>query len=157
MKAIFSEDRNREFVDFCKATGLRQHEIKHLKPENMRFDESTGSYMLVDIKGKGGRVRECPILSKEAIKRIQNTPAGQLVWDKIPSRADIHSYRAEYCKTLYKLHARSVVDIPQNDRYHCRNDLKGVIYDKRAMVIASRALGHNRINVIAGHYLYGNK
>ena len=153
-KAIFSESRNREFVDFCKATGLRRHEIKHIKPENLRFDESTGRYMLVDIKGKGGRLRDCPVLSKEAVERIKNTPDGQNVWSKIPSRADIHSYRADYCKSVYQLHARPLEEIPKDDKYYCRGDLKGVVYDKRAMLIASKALGHNRISVIAGHYLY---
>ena len=155
-KAIFSESKNKEFVDFCKSTGLRRHEIKILKPENLSFDESTGKYMLVNIKGKGGRLRDCPILSKEAVERIQSTPANQNVWSKIPSRADIHSYRADYCKSIYRLHARPIGEIPKSDRYYCRGELSGVVYDKRAMYIASKALGHNRISVIAGHYLYDN-
>ena len=179
-KAKFSEINNKEFVDFCRATGLRRHEIKNLRPENLGYDESTGQYMLVDIKGKGGRLRDCPILFQEkigkatntstgtnvvegenasighkVIERIKTTPANQRVWSKIPSRADIHSYRANYCKSLYELHARPVADITISDRYYCRSDLKGVIYDKRAMAIVSRALGHNRIGVIAGNYLYG--
>jgi len=153
-KAKFSESRNKEFIDFCKATGLRRHEISNLKPENLSFDETTGRYMLVSIKGKGGRLRDCPILSQKAVKRIKDTPDGKKVWSKIPSRADIHSYRAEYCKSIYKLYARPIGEIPKYDRYYCRGDLKGVVYDKRAMAIASRALGHNRISVIAGHYLY---
>jgi len=205
-KAKFLEANNKEFVDFCRATGLRRHEIKNLRPENLGYDESTGKYMLVGIKGKGGRLRSCPILfqkepdignskslpnnttnntAKETtettasnransstgdvaldttintsvglkvIERIKNTPANERVWSKIPSRADIHSYRADYCKSLYELHARPIADIPASDRYYCRKDLKGVIYDKRAMAVASRALGHNRIGVIAGSYLYG--
>jgi len=178
-KAKFSEVNNKEFVDFCGATGLRRHEIKNLRPENLGYDESTGKYMLVGIKGKGGRLRDCPILFQEkigkatnaptntnvvegenasighkVIERIKYTPANERVWSKIPSRADIHSYRADYCKSLYELHARSVADIPISDRYYCRKDLKGVIYDKRAMAVVSRALGHNRIGVIAGNYLY---
>jgi len=153
-KAKFSESRNREFVDFCKATGLRRHEIKNLKPENLGFDESTGKYMLVNIKGKGGRLRDCPILSKEAVERIKNTPDGKKVWSKIPSRADIHSYRADYCKTIYNFYARPISEVPKSERYYCRNDLNGVIYDKRAMAVASRALGHNRISIIASNYLY---
>jgi len=31
--------------------------------------------------------------------------------------------------------------------------LKNVWYDKKAMLIASAALGHNRISIIAGHYI----
>jgi hypothetical protein len=153
-KAIFSEERNREFVDFCKATGLRKHEFLNLRLENLHYDDVTKQYMLVNIKGKGGRLRDCPILSQKAVERIINTPAGQKVWSKIPSRADIHSYRAEYCKAIYNRHARPFTEIPEYDRYYCRGDLRGVVYDKRAMRIASRALGHNRICVIAGHYLY---
>ena len=97
--------------------------------------------------------RKC--VEEKVIERMRNTPDGQLVWSKIPSRADIHSYRADYCKSVYTLHARPIADIPKGDRYYCRRDLKGIVYDKCAMLIASRALGHNRINVIAGHYLYG--
>ena len=116
--------------------------------------------MLVNIKGKGGRLRDCPIISREegvveaVIEKIRSTPAGQNVWNKIPSRADIHSYRAEYCKAIYEQHALPIAEIPKSERYYCRGDLNGVVYDKRAMRIASRALGHNRISVIAGHYLY---
>jgi len=188
----FSESNNREFVEFCRATGLRRSEVKHLRPENLRYDESTGRYGLVDVKGKGGRLRGCPIIQpaklvvgngfvsngiiysetindeavnsengavekdivKLVVERMLNTPNGQLVWDKVPSRADIHSYRADYCKTIYNLHARPVDEIPRNERYYCRGDRKGIVYDRRAMAVASRVLGHNRISVIAGHYLY---
>ncbi len=38
--------------------------------------------------------------------------------------------------------------------YYCRTDLKGVIYDRRALFEASRALGHNRETVVADHYLH---
>jgi len=154
-KTKFSESRNHEFVDFCKAMGLRRHEIKNLKPENLGYDENTGRYMLVNIKGKGGKVRQAPILSDKVVERMKNTPDGQLVWSKVPSRADIHSYRADYCKAIYEKHARPINQIPKKDRYYCRGDLKGVVYGKRAMAIASRALGHNRIGVVAGCYLYG--
>jgi len=152
-KAMLAETKNKEFVDFCKSTGLRRHELKNLKRENLRIGATFSQCVLV-IKGKGGRVRECPILSKEAIKRIMNTSPDKKVWSKIPSRADIHSYRAEYCKTIYDHHKRPFPEIPINERYYCRGDMKGIVYDKRAMMIASRALGHNRVSIIAEHYLY---
>ena len=44
-------------------------------------------------------------------------------------------------------------NIPPKDRDCCRNDRKGQHWDKQAMQKASEALGHNRIDVIAGHYL----
>jgi len=50
-------------------------------------------------------------------------------------------------------HARPLDKIPKKERYCCRSDLKGVWYDKKAMLIASSALGHNRISIIAAHYI----
>ena len=38
--------------------------------------------------------------------------------------------------------------------FYCRNDLKGTVYDRRALFSASMALGHNRETVVAEHYLY---
>ena len=37
--------------------------------------------------------------------------------------------------------------------YQCKNDRKGVVYDKKVMLYVSCQLGHNCISVIAGHYL----
>jgi len=147
----FSENRNQEFVDFCKSTGLRRSEIKTLRGNQLEYDEKTGMYTL-NIVGKGGRRRTSPVLSMAAVERIRCSEAG-LVWDKIPNGADIHSYRADYCTAIYNRYARQRKEIPLTDRYCCRGDLRGVWYDKRAMEVATRALGHNRISVIAGHYI----
>jgi len=146
----FSETRNQEFVNFCKSTGLRRSEITTLKSDQLFFDEDAKAYFL-HVVGKGGRNRVSPILSDEALERIKN--AKGLVWKKIPNGADIHSYRADYCTAIYNMHARPINKIPKKELYFCRKDLKGVWYDKKAMLIASAALGHNRISVIAAHYI----
>ena len=146
----FSEKRNQEFVDFCRNTGLRRSEIKSLKSDQLVYDEKTGNYFL-DIIGKGGRPRFAPVLSQEVVERMKD--AKGLVWKKVPNGADIHSYRADYCTAIYNKHARPSDKIPKNERYCCRSDLKGIWYDKKAMAVASEALGHNRISVIAAHYI----
>jgi len=146
----FSEKRNKDFVDFCKATGLRRSEIKGLTKDNLGFDNASGTYFL-KITGKGGRYREAMILSDQVVQYIKNSDG--LVWSKLPNGADIHSYRADYCTAIYEKYARAKDDIPMQERYYCRKDLRGVCYDKKAMLIASKALGHNRISVIAGHYI----
>ena len=146
----FSEKRNQEFVDFCKATGLRRAEISSLRNDQLVYDEQTDSYFL-DVIGKGGRRRLVPILSVDAVERVKC--ADGLVWAKIPNGADIHSYRADYCTAVYNKYARPIDKLPKSDLYCCRCDLKGIWYDKKAMAIASHALGHNRISVIAAHYI----
>ena len=107
-KAVFCEKKNREFVDFCKTTGLRRSEIEYLEPEHLYYDKAAGKYFMMDVKGKGGCLRDFPILSKEAVERIQNTPAGQKIWETVPSRADIHSlivdpYAASIVKRIFEM------------------------------------------------------
>lgn len=73
---------------------------------------------------------------------------------KISSAYDNHRYRAEYAKRLYQHYARNIENIPISERYIMRKDRAGEILDKRAMRIVSKAMGHNRIDVIALNYLY---
>ena len=120
--------------------------------------------------GKGGRERLSPIIGKNAgqiIERISDTPAEETVWQHIHNSADIHGYRAEYATAIYKAHARAIQDIPydrvnrgtgkryQSDVYTCRKDEAGKKLDKAAMLICSKALGHNRISVVADNYIRG--
>ena len=89
---------------------------------------------------------------KNVVNRM--TFAGsEKVWSKVPNGADIHSYRSQYATKMYNSLARDREQIPKGDRYCCRGDLKGVWYDKQAMREVSNALGHDRISVIAGHYI----
>ena len=44
--------------------------------------------------------------------------------------------------------------LSDKEKYYCRKDKTGCVYDRQAMLITSKNLGHNRINVIASNYLY---
>ena len=120
--------------------------------------------------GKGGRERLSPIVGKHAdqiVERIADTPAEEKVWQHIHTSADIHGYRAEYATAIYKAHARAIEDIPydkvnrgtgrryQGEVYTCRKDEAGRKLDKAAMLVCSKALGHNRISVVANSYIRG--
>lgn len=43
-------------------------------------------------------------------------------------------------------------DIPS--AYFCRGDKKGMVYDRKALLEASKALGHNRFGIVPTNYLY---
>ena len=120
--------------------------------------------------GKGGRVRMSPIIGANAeqiIERMRNTAPEEKVWQHVSENADIHGYRAEYATAIYKAHARAIEDIPydrvnkgtgrkfQGDVYVCRKDEAGRKLDKAAMLICSKALGQNRISVVADNYIRG--
>lgn len=151
----FSTTNNADLITFCRSTGLRRSELQELKGTDLTAD---GLRLHVTRNTKGGRWRMAPIVGTPAeIKLVQQmcqAAGDNRVWPHVPSSADIHSYRADYCKRVYLQHARSADQIPPADRYYCRGDRKGIVLDRPAMLAASQALGHNRIDVIASHYLY---
>jgi len=124
----------------------------------------------VYLKEKGGRERISPIVGPDKdmiIKRFQQTAPDEKVWHHVHSAADIHSYRADYAGEIYSMYARKIEEIHydrinkgtgkryQSEVYTCRKDEVKKKLDKRAMYLASKALGHNRIEVVANNYLRG--
>lgn len=149
--AHLSEQKNADFVEFCRSTGLRRSEITKLRGDQLLQEEGQ---WYIQTTGKGGRFRIIPICGDVnlVVRKMQSAGTGK-VWAKVPSCADIHSYRADYATRVYLSHARPIEDLPRKERYICRRDKVGTIYDRQAMLIASQALGHNRIDVIGQHYL----
>lgn len=149
----FSESRNEKLIEFCKSTGLRRNEL-----ENLRGDcliQMKGKYYINVVKGaKGGKERTVEVIGNIGnVTRLMKDAGSGKVFPKVHNAADIHGYRSQYATKLYKMLARRKDRIPKNDKYICRKELKGTIYDKRAMSIVSENLGHNRISVIAQSYL----
>ena len=127
-------------------------------------------YFIHHRTDKNGRSRFAPIIGKhkaDIINRMGKTAPNEKVWLNVPTNADIHGYRSDYATTLYKMYARPIEAIPydkvnkgtgkkyQSEVYVCRKDEAGKKLDKVAMQMASKALGHNRLEVIANNYLRG--
>lgn len=149
----FSEEKHKDLVRFCRATGLRRAELQQLRGTDL-IEINGEPFICVSRGAKGGRHRNIPLaFEKDFIQGLMSSKGDNKVFEKIPNGADIHSYRAEYATRLYKKLARDIDSLPKSEKYHCRKDLKGACYDKKAMLEVSRALGHNRISVIAGHYI----
>ena len=155
-------------------------ELKKLPPAELTPDTERRLGMLQDAlmfredyfthvrNGKGGRERISPIIGpnmEQIVERIRNTPAEEKVWQHVHQSADIHGYRAEYATAIYKSHARPIAEIPydrvnkgtghryQSQVYTCRKDESGRKLDKAAMLVCSKALGHNRLEVVANNYI----
>lgn len=150
----YSEQKNEELINFLKCTGLRRNEVEHLKGGEVV--EREGNYYIIVRQGKGGKYRESPILNNDprVIERVRSTPTNKLVFGRISKHIPVHSFRAEYCNLIYESFARDIDTLSFEDRYYCRGDRKGTVFDREAMMQASKALGHERLNVIASHYLY---
>lgn len=178
----FSELKNIDFVTFCRCTGLRRNEIKSLKVGKLQKVDGVFQ-IVVNEGTKGGRPRTIPIMAQtpEELRiclkcffrddiglvdtYLSNAPEMPLksilegvgvelhVFDKIPTNADIHSYRAEYAQRCYDSKARPIEQLKGKQLYCMRCDKKGTHLDREAMLFASRCLGHNRIDIVASHYL----
>lgn len=158
-----SEETESKFAKITSATGLRRSELEKVRGVDLKFYH--GKYYVKVRQGKGGKQRFALICgkdekeTKEVVELFKES--GQLkVVPKLPSHYDNHSYRATYAKRIYNLYARPIEKIPTGSideggkRYVMRGDRAGEILDRDAMEIASRFLGHNRIDVIALNYLY---
>lgn len=118
--------------------------------------------------GKGGRERISPIIGDhvgQIVERMRHTEPEGHVWQYVHKAADIHGYRGDYATAIYKAHARPINEIPfdkvhpgtgrayQGDVYVCRKDEAGKRLDRAAMQLCSKALGHNRVEVVANNYI----
>lgn len=162
------ENNHPELCLFCDSTGLRRHELETLTGDQLRMMDGQAYIRIRRGQAKGGRPRAVPVIGDQAsiIRMMEQAGAGK-VFGRITKDMDIHSHRAAYAAALYQLRARPLIECqaspfydPQrrtwcrNSIYSCRKDKAGTWYDKDALLYVSRALGHNRIDVVAEHYLY---
>ncbi len=154
----FSEKKHQAVVDFCKGTGLRRHELLMLRKSEI-WSEGKDVFVFVR-QGKGGKSRIVPVRRgyEQTVLGVATTCINDddKLFNKsdVPCRMPVHKYRAVYAKAQYERFARPIDQIPKRERYICRKDKAGVVYDKAAMAQVSKMLGHNRISVIAESYLY---
>lgn len=167
---LYTKDQIEAIVEQIEAQKrpLEEDEKVKLEAFKLALEFQEEDYFVFVKRGKGGRIRLAPIIGpkEQTIERMRNTAPDERVWPRIPSAATIHAFRADYAESLYKKYARPIESIPydkynkgighwyQGDVYVCRRDLKGLRLDRRAMQFASWALGHKRVSVVAGHYLY---
>ena len=165
------DQMEKEVSSLYRRRDLSDKEIKHLatlKDALAMFPNE--DFFIHHRKDKNGRSRFAPIIGPDKqniIERMKNTEPGEKVWLHVNSNADIHAYRADYATILYKMQARKIENIPydkyhpgigrriQSDVYICRKDEAGKRLDRAALRICSKALGHNRVSVVANNYLRG--
>lgn len=152
----FSFTKNAELVNFIRCTGLRnKKELQQISIKNLSSDR-TG----LNVIGKGGKPRFAPFVGtaeqiQQVIDRIERFGRDK-TWPVVHNACPCHRLRAHYACALYKLHARPIADISPKDQYRCRKELAGLVFDRRALVIVSNALGHgdSRGSTVVGNYLH---
>lgn len=139
----------------CRSSGLRRADVEHLRGTDLvRSATSPSGYSIIVLRSKGGRDRLSPLVGPEAGEAIEimKRAGSNKVFDRVPRSADIHNMRAIYAARLYHEYARPKDAIKQCDIYLGRGAHAGKWYDRAALMVVSRALGHSRCNVVVEHY-----
>ncbi len=166
-------------MDFVRATGLRRAELEKLRVGDIK---DNGQTVTVDVfGGKGGKDRTvtadssyydmirqiidgaateervCNLLDcdRNDLSKYGGCEAGdeQKKQHHIPKRCPMHALRRDFAQTMYARIARDVATLPEKELYRCRTDMRGYVYDRAALLAVSQQLGHNRVNIIAEHYM----
>ena len=170
----FNELRHADLVNFCKCAGPRRAELESLSADAIEWHDNK-PYIRYTKSTKGGRERLSPLVgTPEEIKQAIDYVKGLNGHNKINSNADIHAYRAFYATRVYKYHESDLnalrgqkmdytaltgkrntdgTRIFKSALYFCRGDRRGDVLDRTAMIMASKALGHNRESVVGEHYI----
>lgn len=165
--------KHRCIVLFCICVGLRKRkELKHVHGSDLIV--RNGKAYIHVRKGKGGQARYVEIIGsqteiniiiamcKNAVKAARKKAEAtgilgendDLLFPFVPGDLDVHALRAIYACRAYLHVARSIDIIPDEDQYHFRFDMGGLVTDVKAMMYATEQLGHHRIGVIAGNYMW---
>lgn len=161
----FNPENHKELVTFQKAFGLRKNqELARLVRANF-IDDGKNLYIKLEkdiglgTRGKGGKGRTvkayCSEEEKQVIREFMKTvPEGRKIFTELPSAYDCHADRAEYASRVYHAEARDIKTVPPKDKYVCRKDKKGDVYDKEALKVCSEMLGHSRCDVVVNNYAW---
>lgn len=127
MDKDFDEELNKDLVDFATATGLRRHELEAITPADIFW---RGTTLVARVqRGKGGKYREATVIKgmeDRVLDIIRDKAIDEPIFNIIPKAMDVHSYRALYANIRL-----------------CQDAEKQVTQD----------LGHNRTEVLRGHYM----
>lgn len=148
----FDAARHADLVDLCLSTGLRRHEVAALTPNDV-YRDADGRVCVHVVQGKGGKERTVIALDDAPLRVAQAAKAAGLecVIAHIPKYAPIHQMRRSYAQTLYQRLERPIDSLSRSERYECRGDMEGAVYDKAAMQAVSEALGHARLGVVTAY------
>lgn len=121
----------------------------------LTFKNPFPAYFVYVRNSKGGKCRMAPVLQpfqKFVVQRFKETPDGDLVFDYVPGSIDIHHFRSVYARFLYSAY-RTDEALPKSELYVCRQEHRGRKFQKPALRMVSRALGHERIDTSICNYL----
>ena len=137
-------------IQFCLACGTRREELRDLYVREIQPDPDDPQRLVVWVRrGKGGKRRPIHVFPgrEQAVRsQMEGRSPDEHVFTRISGLIDIHSYRRTFAQDWYELLAGKPLP-PLEGR------LRSADLDREAALKVARELGHNRIDIIFGHYL----
>lgn len=143
----FQPANHQVLIQFLRVTGLRRSEARDLRTGDVHRTGPDTAIVIVR-NGKGGKAREVPVLSGYADFVVSVATAvkeGERLF-RIPSHLDVHALRRDFAQHYY-------MQLSGRDLPPAAGRLPVNSYDKAAIYLVSRALGHNRLDVVLRHYI----
>jgi integrase len=134
-------------IDFCQACGLRREELRDVRVQDVYRRSTDGVLVVQVVRGKGGKWREVPVLAgcePLVLALIEGRHPNEHIFAHLPEQLDIQALRRTYAKRLYQ--QLSERPVPAADE-----SLE--VVDLQAALQVSRALGHNRLDIVLTYYL----
>ncbi len=142
-------DNWQHVISFCLACGLRREELRDLRVCDVYVRSHDQRLVVRVVRGKGGKKREVlvfPGREQSVLDMVVGKVPDEHVFRHISSLLDIHSYRRQFARDLYE-HLSGKPLPPAEGRLHMAD------LDQTAILQVSRSLGHNRLDVVIGHYI----
>lgn len=162
--AHFNEELHKDFVELCRCFGPRKwKELSHIRGSQLHWDGKAGRYYVQIYNGKGGKDRRAYLYGpkeeiESAIKVFKSVKPNEKICPNPWKNADVHGYRHDYAQRVYDENKRPLEQLTRAEKFyrHLR-DGKGneviEIFDKKALEITSKNLGHERGEVAVENYL----
>src|SRR5450755_36132 len=136
-------------ITFCLASGLRREELRDLHVRDVYVQPSDQRLVVRVVKGKGGKRRVVPVFpgrEQAILNAVAEKASNEHIFGQISSLLDIHSYRRQFAQELYE-HLSGRPLPPQQGRLQSKD------LDRDVAEQVSHCLGHNRVDIIFGHYI----
>ena len=138
----------KEQIFFIRACGCRRDSVTRVTYSDVVFKDNLA--VGVKLIEKGGKKRTAPVLEvyqKEFTELVNkhSLHPDKNIFKVFDNHVAAHYYRADYAKNLYK-ELYNKISNEKNGTY------KG--YDKEVLKQVSKAIGHNRVNVVVDNYMY---
>lgn len=158
-----SDPKYDDVITFCQATGARRCGVLRVTKNDLRQKED-GTYeiFLKEKNGMSGFRQIIPEFQDEVIRILNEspgyeTPNGEMrVFRKNLLPTELHSNRAFYATELYRYYEEQKI-YATGEKYYCRGDMKGIVFDKGILQEVSNQLFHHRLDVVVTNYLYNYK